>query len=84
MARLPCSPSGVAVAPSVNSRSCEASRSSVQAIPDWVQINFSGDKSINRVVVYSLQDNYDTTGVVEPTDTMTGAKYVLVDFTVQG
>jgi hypothetical protein len=30
-----------------------------------VQINFNGSKSINRVVVYTLQDNY--TSPVEPT-----------------
>ena len=50
--------------------------------PDWVQINFSGTKSIDRVVVYSVQDNY--TSPVEPTDTMTFSLYGLVDFTVQG
>ncbi len=37
------------------------------AFPDWVQINFNGSKTINRVVVYTLQDNY--TAPVEPTDT---------------
>ena len=26
--------------------------------PDWVQIIFNGSKTIDRVVVYSLQDNY--------------------------
>ena len=33
--------------------------------PDWVQITFNGSKTIDRVVVYSLQDNY--TQPVEPT-----------------
>jgi hypothetical protein len=37
--------------------------------PDWVQINFNGSKTIDRVVVYTLQDNY--ANPVEPTDTMT-------------
>ena len=28
-------------------------------VPDWVQINFNGSKTIDRVVVYTLQDNYN-------------------------
>ena len=32
------------------------------AYPDWVQINFNGSKSIDRVVVYTLQDNYAEPG----------------------
>jgi hypothetical protein len=50
--------------------------------PDWVQINFSGIKTINRVVVYTLQDNY--TNPIEPTDTMTFSLYGITAFTVQG
>src|SRR6185295_2605575 len=34
--------------------------------PDWVQITFNGSKTIDRVVVYSLPDNYSQP--VEPTD----------------
>jgi hypothetical protein len=49
--------------------------------PDWVQINFSGSRTIDRVVVYTVQDNY--TGPVEPTDTQTFALYGLTGFTVQ-
>ena len=56
--------------------------STPNAWPDWVQINFNGSKSINRVVVYSMQDNY--THPIEPTDTMTFSLYGLQDFTVQG
>src|SRR5207244_3879885 len=52
------------------------------SFPDWVQINFSGAKLIDHVVVYSVQDNY--LSPVEPTDTMTFSLYGLVDFTVQG
>ncbi|MBK8568734.1 MAG: hypothetical protein IPN81_01440 [Nitrosomonadales bacterium] len=37
--------------------------------PDWVQINFNGTKTVDRVVVYTLQDNY--TNPIEPTDTQT-------------
>ena len=35
--------------------------------PDWVQINFSGSKTIDHVVVYTVQDNWQSP--VEPTDT---------------
>ena len=50
--------------------------------PDWVQINFNGSKTIDRVIVYSLQDNYPNP--VEPTDRLTFTRYGLTDFTVQG
>jgi hypothetical protein len=56
--------------------------SSVNVFPDWLQVNFAGAKTIDRVVVYTLQDNY--TNPVEPTDTLTFSLYGLVDFTVQG
>jgi hypothetical protein len=52
------------------------------AFPDWVQINFSGSKTINRVVVYTLQDNY--ANPIEPTDTMTFSLYGVTAFVVQG
>jgi hypothetical protein len=50
--------------------------------PDWVEIAFNGSKTIDRVVVYSGQDNYASP--VEPTDNMTFATYGIVDYTVQG
>ena len=50
--------------------------------PDWVQINFSGTKTIDRVVVYTQQDNY--ANPVEPTDTLTFSLYGVTGFTVQG
>ncbi len=50
--------------------------------PDWLQVNFTGLKTINRVVVYTLQDTFNNP--VEPTDTMTFSLYGVVDFTVQG
>ena len=50
--------------------------------PDWVQINFNGSKTIDRVVVYTLQDNY--ANPIEPTDTLTFSLYGVTDFTVQG
>ena len=52
------------------------------AYPDWVQINFSGSKTIDHVVVYTVQDNY--ANPVEPTDTMTFSLYGVTAFTVQG
>jgi hypothetical protein len=52
------------------------------AWPDWVQINFSGSKTINRVVVYTVQDNY--ANPVEPTDTLTFSLYGITAFTVLG
>ena len=50
--------------------------------PDWVQINFNGTKTIDRVVVYTIQDNY--TNPIEPTDTLTFNTYGVTGFTVQG
>ena len=50
--------------------------------PDWVQITFNGSKTIDRVVVYSLQDNYSQP--VEPSDSTTFATYGITAFTVQG
>ncbi len=52
------------------------------AYPDWVEIDFNGSKTIDRVVVYTVQDNYSSP--VEPTDSMTFSQYGLTDFTVQG
>jgi len=50
--------------------------------PDWLQVKFNGTKTIDRVVVYSVQDNF--VNPVEPTDTMTFSLYGLSDFLVQG
>jgi hypothetical protein len=50
--------------------------------PDWLQVNFKGNKAIDRVVVYTLQDNYNNP--VEPGDSMTFNTYGIRDFTVQG
>ena len=52
------------------------------AYPDSVQILFDGNKTIDRVVVYTLQDNYNSP--IEPTDALTFTKYGITDFTVQG
>jgi hypothetical protein len=50
--------------------------------PDWVEIDFNGSKTIDHVIVYTLQDNYASP--VEPTDSMTFGLYGVTDFTVQG
>jgi hypothetical protein len=50
--------------------------------PDWLQVAFSGSKTIDRIVVYTLQDNYNSPS--EPTDSMTFSTYGIRDFTVQG
>jgi hypothetical protein len=52
------------------------------AYPDWVQVSFNGPKSVDRVVVYTVQDDY--TAPVEPDDAMAFSAYGIVDFTVQG
>jgi hypothetical protein len=52
------------------------------SFPDWVQIAFNGSKTIDRVVVYTLQDNY--TSPVEPSDSLTFAVYGNTHFSVEG
>jgi hypothetical protein len=52
------------------------------ALPDWLQIRFNGPKTINHVVVYSVQDNF--ANPVEPTESMTFTLYGLTNFEVQG
>ena len=50
--------------------------------PEWLQINFTGSKSITQAIVYSVQDAYWAPS--EPTDTMTFNNYGLRNFAVQG
>jgi hypothetical protein len=52
--------------------------------PDVVQINFSGNKTIDRVVVYSVQEELNNFEGIDPTDTDNCFVYVLVDFAVEG
>jgi hypothetical protein len=49
--------------------------------PDWLQINFQGEKTINSIEVFSIQDAY--TSPAEPNGTMTFSNFGLVDFDVQ-
>lgn len=51
------------------------------AFPDWIQVQFAGPKTIDRVVVYSMQDRYDAP--VEPSDALTASYYQVTDFVVQ-
>ena len=52
------------------------------AYPDWVQINFNGAKTIDHVIVYSMQDNWQSP--VEPSNSLTFTLYGITDFQVQG
>ncbi len=54
----------------------------VCVFPDWVQINFNGPKTIDHVIVYTLQDNYASP--VDPPSTLTFTQYGVTDFQVQG
>ena len=47
-----------------------------------MQIVFNGTKTIDRVVVYTVQDNYASP--IEPTDTLTFSQYGITNFTVEG
>jgi len=49
--------------------------------PDWVEIDFAGSPTIDRVIVYSVQD--DDLAPVDPSDTLTFTKRGLTAFDVQ-
>jgi subtilisin family serine protease len=49
--------------------------------PDWLQVDFSGAKTINEINVFSIQDDY--ANPIEPTDAMTFAQYGVTAFDVQ-
>ena len=51
------------------------------AFPDWVQVQFNGPKTIDRVVLTTLQDNF--AAPVEPTDATTFSLYGITSFQVQ-
>jgi hypothetical protein len=51
------------------------------AFPDWLEVDFSGAKTISEIDVFSVQDNYQSP--VAPTSTMTFSLYGLVDFQLQ-
>jgi Tol biopolymer transport system component len=49
--------------------------------PDWVQVDFAGEKTVSEVNVFSLQDNYASPS--EPTEAMTFTLYGLTSFEAQ-
>lgn len=49
--------------------------------PDWLQVDFEGEKTIREVDVFGIQDNY--TNPSEPTESMTFSLYGLSGFEVQ-
>ncbi len=50
------------------------------SFPDWVEVDFNGSKTIDHVVVYTVQDNY--TSPIEPTNTLTFSQYGITAFDV--
>ena len=51
------------------------------SVPDWIQVDFAGDKSIDEINVFSLHDNYTVENT--PTETQTFTLYGLQSFDVQ-
>jgi hypothetical protein len=51
------------------------------SFPDWLEVDFNGNKSISEIDVFSVQDNF--TAPVEPTQSTTASLYGLRDFEVQ-
>ncbi len=51
------------------------------AWPDWLEVVFNGMKTIDHVVVYTLQDN--PTNPMEPTDGMQFSLYGIQDFSLE-
>ena len=50
-------------------------------VPDWLQIDFAGSKTIDEISVFSLHDNYTQENT--PTETQTFTLYGLLNFDVQ-
>jgi hypothetical protein len=50
--------------------------------PDWLEVDFPAAKTLDHVIVFTLQDNWQSPSA--PTDTMTFTQYGIVDFSVQG
>lgn len=49
--------------------------------PDWLRIDFNGNKLIDEIDLYTIQDNYNDP--VEPTEAMTFTTYGVTDFQLQ-
>ena len=50
-------------------------------VPDWIQVDFAGSKTIDEIDVFSLHDNYTQENT--PTETQTFTLYGLLSFDVQ-
>ena len=50
-------------------------------VPDWIQVDFAGSKTIDEINVFSLHDNYTQENI--PTETQTFSLYGLLAFDVQ-
>jgi hypothetical protein len=50
-------------------------------LPDWLEVDFSGSKTISEIDVFSVQDSYQSP--VEPNASMTFSLYGLTEFEVQ-
>lgn len=53
----------------------------LSAWPDWLEVDFSGNKTINEIDLFTVQDNFQNP--VEPTDTLTFSLYGITAFDVQ-
>jgi hypothetical protein len=51
------------------------------SFPDWLQVDFSGSKTINEIVVYGVRDDYSNTA--DPTIDTVSSIYTLISFDVQ-
>ena len=51
------------------------------SVPDWIQVDFAGSKTIDEIDVFSLHDNYTQENT--PTETQTFTLYGLLSFDVQ-
>jgi RHS repeat-associated protein len=50
-------------------------------VPDWIQVDFAGSKTIDEISVFSLHDNYTVENT--PTETQTFTLYGLLNFNVE-
>ena len=50
-------------------------------VPDWIQVDFAGSKTIDEINIFSLHDNYTLENT--PTETQTFSLYGLLSFNVQ-
>lgn len=51
------------------------------SMPDWIQVDFAGSKTIDELSVFSLHDNYTQENT--PTETQTFTLYGLLNFNVE-